>query len=303
MNFFVFLTDMSNGEQLMTATGSISGQEVANQDSQPGDEHKMDKPPECSPRFDGSNKLKDKVAFISGGDSGIGRAVALAFAREGADLAIAYLDEDKDAKETKKLVEREGRRCLTLAGDIGDESFCGRAIEHVINEFKHLDIIVNNAAEQHEKESIEDIDTAQLERTFRTNIFSMFYVVKSALKYLKKGSAIINTTSITAYKGKAQLLDYSCTKGAIVAFTRGLSNQLVQKGIRVNAVAPGPIWTPLIPATFDEEHVANFGKNVPMKRPGQPNEVAPAYVFLASDESSYISGQVIHPNGGEVVGS
>jgi NAD(P)-dependent dehydrogenase (short-subunit alcohol dehydrogenase family) len=272
------------------------------QDEQPGLETEMRPRPAASdPKYRGSGKLAGKVALITGGDSGIGRAVAILYAREGADVCISYLNEHEDAEETRRLVEAEGRRCLSVAGDIGDESFCRDLVEQTVRELGRLDILVNNAAEQHPQESIERISAEQLERTFRTNIFSMFYLTKAALRHLKEGSTIINTTSVTAYKGSPELLDYSSTKGAIVAFTRSLSQSLVEKGIRVNGVAPGPIWTPLIPATFDREKVSTFGSNVPMKRPGQPEEVAPAYVFLASDDSSYIAGQIIHPNGGEVV--
>jgi NAD(P)-dependent dehydrogenase (short-subunit alcohol dehydrogenase family) len=257
--------------------------------SQPGIEQEMTPDPDPGPRHQGSGKLAGKVALISGGDSGIGRAVAVLFAHEGADVAIGHLaEEDTDANETVKLVEAEGRRCLTLPGDIGDEAFCRDAVERTVREFGRLDVLVNNAAEQ-------------LERTFRTNIFAMFFLTKAALPHLGEGSAIVNTTSVTAYQGNPSLLDYSSTKGAIVAFTRSLSQQLVSKGIRVNAVAPGPIWTPLIPATMPEEKVAQFGKDVPMGRPGQPEEVAPCYVFLVSDDSSYMAGQVLHPNGGNVV--
>jgi NAD(P)-dependent dehydrogenase (short-subunit alcohol dehydrogenase family) len=239
--------------------------------------------------------------MIRGGDSGIGRAVAIAFAREGADVAILYLNEHKDAEETKRLVEEEGRRCVTIAGDVGEERFCRDAVERVVREFRRLDILINNAAEQHPQETIEKITADQLERTFRTNIFSMFFMTKAALPHLKEGNAIVNTTSVTAYKGSATLLDYSSTKGAIVAFTRSLSQALAERKIRVNGVAPGPIWTPLIPSTFPEEKVESFGSNVPLKRAGQPEEVAPSYVFLASDDSSYMTGQIIHPNGGMVV--
>jgi len=272
------------------------------QQKPPGSEAQMQPRPKAEDeQYRGSGKLKNKVALITGGDSGIGRAVAIAFAKEGADVAIVYLSEHNDATETKKLVEEHGRKALTIAGDITDEAVCQNAVQQTLGEFGKLDILVNNAAEQHPQKSIEDITKEQLERTFRTNIFSMFYLTKAALKHLKKGSAIINTTSVTAYKGNPQLLDYSSTKGAIVAFTRSLSQNLVEKGIRVNAVAPGPIWTPLIPSTFPEEKVETFGKQVPMQRAGQPEEVAPSYVFLASDDSSYISGQVIHVNGGEII--
>src|SRR6476646_4250652 len=273
------------------------------QNQQPGLESEMTPRPQFDDaKYRGSGKLEGKVALITGGDSGIGRAVAICYAKEGADVAIVYLNEQEDAQETKRLVEAEGRRCLTIAGDIGDESFCQQVVQQTVKELGHLDILVNNAAEQHPQESIENISAEQLERTFRTNIFSMFFLTKAALPNLKEGSAIINTTSVTAYKGNPQLLDYSSTKGAIVAFTRSLSQSLVEKGIRVNGVAPGPIWTPLIPSTFPEDKVKSFGAQVPMQRAGQPEEVAPSYVFLASDDSSYMSGQILHPNGGEVVG-
>lgn len=272
------------------------------QDQQPGRESEMTPRPKADdPQYRGSGKLQDKVALITGGDSGIGRAVAIFYAKEGADVAILYLNEHDDAKETKRLVEEQGRRAVTIAGDIGDENFCQQAVQQAVDALGKLDILVNNAAEQHPQESILDISKEQLERTFRTNIFGMFFMTKAAMNHLHEGSAIVNTTSVTAYKGNPTLLDYSSTKGAIVAFTRSLSQSLVKQGIRVNAVAPGPIWTPLIPATFPEDKVANFGKQVPMQRPGQPEELAPSYVFLASDDSSYISGQVIHPNGGDVI--
>lgn len=249
----------------------------------------------------GSGQLDGCVALITGGDSGIGRSVAVLFAREGANVAIVYLNEHDDAKETKQMVQEEGTRCITIAGDVGDERFCKKAVEKTIKEFGHLDVLVNNAAEQHPQKSIDKISSGQLERTFRTNIFSMFYMTKAALPHLKPGTAIINTTSVTAYRGSPKLLDYSATKGAIVAFTRSLAHSLVDQGIRVNAVAPGPIWTPLIPSTFPAEEVAKFGSDVPMARAGEPEEVAPCYVFLASDDASYITGQVLHPNGGEIV--
>ena len=272
------------------------------QSDQPGDEHKMRPEPESiRADYKGSDKLKGKVALITGGDSGIGKAVALHFAREGADVALVYLDEEKDARQTQSEVEAEGRRCLLIRGDIGDEAFCKEAVEQAVSELGKLDVLVNNAAEQHPQKSLEDITQEQLEKTFRTNIFSMFYLTKAALRHLGEGAAIINTTSVTAYRGSPELLDYSSTKGAIVSFTRSLSGQLAEKKIRVNAVAPGPIWTPLIPATFDEEKVSTFGSDVPLGRPGQPSELGPAFVLLASDDSSYITGQVIHVNGGEIV--
>ena len=249
----------------------------------------------------GAGTLKGKVALITGGDSGIGRAVAIAFAKEGADICINYLEEHEDAAETARLVEAVGGKCSRVAGDVGSETFCKTLVEKTLEQYKRLDILVNNAAEQHPQESLQDITAKQLERTFRTNIFSMFYLTKAALSHLKQGSSIINTASVTAYKGNAELLDYSSTKGAIIAFTRSLAQSVAEQGIRVNAVAPGPIWTPLIPSTFPPEHVKNFGKDTPMKRAGQPEEVAPAYVLLASDEASYITGQTIHVNGGLVV--
>jgi NAD(P)-dependent dehydrogenase (short-subunit alcohol dehydrogenase family) len=273
------------------------------QDRRPGLEHEMTPRPVSDDKVHhrGSGKLRDKVAVITGGDSGIGRAVAIAFAREGADVAIMYLNEHKDAEETKRLVEQEGRRCIAIAGDAGQEDFCRSSVERVVKELGRLDIVVNNASEQHPQDSIEKISAEQLERTFRTNVFSYFFMVKAALKHLKEGSTIINTASVTAYKGSPELLDYSSTKGAEIAFTRSLSMSLAEKKIRVNGVAPGPIWTPLIPSTFDEEKVRTFGADVPMKRPGQPEEVANCYVFLASDDSSYMAGQMLHPNGGTVV--
>jgi NAD(P)-dependent dehydrogenase (short-subunit alcohol dehydrogenase family) len=273
------------------------------QQRQPGLESRMTpKPAAKKPDYRGSGKLAGKVALITGGDSGIGRAVAILFAREGAKVAINYLNEHRDAEETQRLVEAEADgQCLLIPGDIGYESFCRECVQKVVEELGGLDILVNNAAEQHPRESIEEIDREQLERTFRTNIFSMFFLTKAALKHLKEGSAIINTASVTAYRGSGGLIDYSATKGAIVAFTRSLSQNLAEKKIRVNGVAPGPIWTPLIPSTFDKEKVARFGSDVPLKRPGQPEEVAPCYVFLASDDSTYMTGQILHPNGGEVI--
>ncbi|MFP4974353.1 SDR family oxidoreductase [Paenibacillus sp. CN-4] len=272
------------------------------QERRPGLESEMTPRPQYEPAaYKPAGKLLGQAALITGGDSGIGRAVAVMFAKEGADVVISYLNEHKDAEETKRQVEQEGRKCILVAGDIGVEAFCQDLINKTVEGLGKLDILINNAAEQHPQESIEDISSEQLERTFRTNIFSMFYLTKAAMPHLKAGSKIINTTSITAYRGSPQLLDYSSTKGAIVAFTRSLSMNLAEKGIRVNAVAPGPIWTPLIPSTFDEKKVSEFGATQPMKRPGQPEELAPAYVYLASDDSSYVSGQVIHVNGGEVI--
>src|SRR5690606_3666116 len=233
-------------------------------------------------------KLAGKTAVITGGDSGIGRAVAAAFAREGAKVAVAYLDEHEDAEETKKHVEEYGQECLLIEGDVGNEQHCARIIKETIDRFGRLDIVVNNAAVQYPQHSLEDISAEQLEKTFRTNIFSQFFLTKAALPYLKKGSAVINSTSVTAYRGSSHLIDYASTKGAIVSFTRSLAQALADKGVRVNAVAPGPVWTPLIPASFSAEQVASFGSDVPLKRPGQPEEIAPAYVFLASEDSSYM---------------
>jgi NAD(P)-dependent dehydrogenase (short-subunit alcohol dehydrogenase family) len=269
---------------------------------QPGLEEKMRPAPQAiRPDYRGSGKLVDRVALITGGDSGIGRAVAVAFAREGADICVVYLNEHRDAKETAQMVQEAGRRCVLIAGDAGEQAFCRQAVEKAVKEFRQLDILVNNAAEQHPKKSITEITTSQLERTFQTNIFSFFYMTQAAVPHLPEGGVIINTTSVTAYRGSAALLDYSATKGAIVTFTRSLAMQLVEKNIRVNGVAPGPIWTPLIPSTFDAKKVASFGSDVPMARAGEPAEVAPCYVFLASSDSSYMTGQVLHPNGGEII--
>lgn len=271
------------------------------QKHQPGDESKMVPQPDYMPRFPGVGKLNGKVALITGGDSGIGRATAIAMAREGADIAIVYLDEHKDAEETLQLVCAEGVESIKIAGDIGDEAFCERAVDETVATLGALDVLVNNAAEQHETHDPLEIPAGQLERTFRTNVFGFFYMTKAALRHMKQGASIVNTTSITAYRGHETLIDYASTKGAIVAFTRSLSQALVDRGIRVNAVAPGPIWTPLIPASFDAEKTAEHGASAPMQRPGQPNEVAPCFVFLASEEASYMTGQVLHPNGGSVL--
>jgi NAD(P)-dependent dehydrogenase (short-subunit alcohol dehydrogenase family) len=272
------------------------------QDRQPGKQTEMRPEPEVTPRFPGSGRLAGKTAIVTGGDSGIGQAVAVLFAREDAKVAILYLDETEDARNTARMVRDEGSECLTIAGDIGDEQFCRKAVEKVVDRFGAVDVLVNNAAEQHPKKDVTEISGEQLERTFRTNIYGYFFMTQAALPHMREGGAIINTTSVTAYRGSKQLLDYSSTKGAIVAFTRALAQSLADRNIRVNGVAPGPIWTPLIPASFDEEKVKNFGKDVPMGRPGEPNEVAPCHLFLACADSSYMTGQVLHPNGGEIVG-
>jgi NAD(P)-dependent dehydrogenase (short-subunit alcohol dehydrogenase family) len=253
------------------------------------------------PEYRGSGKLAGKVALITGGDSGIGRAVAVLFAKEGANVVISYLNEDRDAEETKRLVEGEKQECRLMRGDVGNEKFCQRMIEQTVKQLGRLDILVNNAAEQHPQQEIGKITKEQIVRTFETNIFAQFYLTKAALPHLRTGSSIINTSSVTAYRGSPHLLDYASTKGAIIAFTRSLSKAVVKQGIRVNAVAPGPIWTPLIPSTFDPKKVADFGSDVPMGRAGEPMEVAPCFVFLASTDSHYMTGQVLHPNGGEIV--
>ncbi|UFS71735.1 SDR family oxidoreductase [Geomonas sp. RF6] len=285
------------------AEGEEKKEFPAQRQEQPGVEQKMTPPPDSGEQeYRGTGKLKGKVAIITGGDSGIGRAVAIAFAREGADVAIAYLEEEQDARDTKEMVQKSGARCLTFAGDVGNESFCSDIVEKTAREFGRLDILVNNAAEQHYATKLEEITAEQLERTFRTNIFAYFFMAKAALRHLGEGGRIINTTSVTAFKGNPMLLDYSSTKGAIVAFTRSLALSLAERGILVNGVAPGPVWTPLIPATFPDEKVEKFGENVPLKRAGQPSEIAHSYVFLASDGGSYMTGQILHPNGGTIVG-
>jgi NAD(P)-dependent dehydrogenase (short-subunit alcohol dehydrogenase family) len=274
------------------------------EDQLPGSEAKLEPKPDWEPRYPGSGRLKGKVALITGADSGIGRSVAALFAREGADIAIAYLCEHEDAAKTREIVEGEGRRAIVIAGDIGSREFCEKAVKQTVDELGRLDVLVNNAGEQHPDKDIRDITEEQLRRTFQTNIFGMFFMTQAARPHLKKGSSIINCTSVTMYKGSADLLDYSSTKGAITAFTRSLAKNLVEDGIRVNAVAPGPIWTPLNPfGGQPPEDMKDFGKNTPMGRPGQPNEVAPSFLFLACEDSSYMIGQVLHPDGGDSTSS
>lgn len=284
----------------MTQTATV--RPPIHEDGLPGSEASLDPKPEWQPRYPGSGRLKGKVAIVTGADSGIGRAVAVLFAREGAKVAIAYLNENEDAARTRELCEVEGSEALTFSGDLGDPEVAHALVDLVIGDWGRLDVLVNNAGEQHPDKDIRDITADQLQRTFQTNIFSMFYLVQAAREHLRPGAAIVNCTSITSYKGEPELLDYSSTKGAITAFTRALSEQLVGEGIRVNAVAPGPIWTPLNPCGgASEEKLEHFGENTPMGRPGQPNEVAPSFLFLACEDSSYMSGQVLHPNGGTVV--
>jgi len=275
---------------------------MVHEDALPGHESQMRDKPDWEPRYPGSGRLEGKVALITGADSGIGRAVAALFAREGADVAILYLCEHDDAAETRRIVEAEGRRALTIAGDVGDKAFCERAVAETVTTLGGLDVLVNNAGEQHPDKDIRDVTEEQLKRTFQTNFFGYFFMVQAARTHLKPGAAIINCTSVTMYQGSSELLDYSSTKGAITAFTRSLSENLVGDGIRVNAVAPGPIWTPLNPfGGSTPEKMESFGENTPMGRPGQPNEVAPSFLFLACEDSSYMSGQVLHPNGGTIV--
>jgi NAD(P)-dependent dehydrogenase (short-subunit alcohol dehydrogenase family) len=277
---------------------------MIHEDRLPGHESQLEPKPDWEPRYRGSDRLKGKVALVTGGDSGIGRGGAARFAREGADIAVVNLWEHDDAAKTKEIVEKEGRRAVTIAGDIGDKEFCERAVKQTVDELGRLDILVNNAGEQHSDKDIRDITEDQLRRTFKTNIFGMFFMTEAALPHLKEGSAIINTTSVTMYEGSKHLLDYSATKGAITAFTRSLSENLVKQGIRVNAVAPGPIWTPLNPfGGQPPQKIPEFGKSTPMGRSGQPNEVAPSFLFLACEDSSYMTGQVLHPDGGESTSS
>lgn len=295
---------MANKSQQRGKSESEQERPEQSQSRQPGRQRPMRPQPRViRENYRGSGKLQGKVALITGGDSGIGRSTAVMFAREGADVAIVFLEETEDANVTKSLVEAEGTRCLLLKGDIGSQSFCRQAVTKTIEEFGRLDCLINNAAEQHPQEEIEEIDESQLVATFRTNIFSMFFMTQAALPYLKQqsGSTIINTTSVTAFRGSPGLLDYSATKGAIVSFTRSLSQKLIEDDIRVNAVAPGPIWTPLIPATFSAEEVSKFGSDSPMGRAGEPDECATCFLFLASEDSSYMTGQVLHPNGGEII--
>lgn len=283
----------------MTETDTV---EMIREDALPGHESRLEPKPDWAPFYPGSGRLKGKVALITGADSGIGRAVAALFAREGADIAILYLCEHDDAAKTREIVEAEGRKAMTIAGDLGDKDFCDKAVRQVVDRLGGIDILVNNAGEQHPDEEITDITEQQLKRTFQSNIYSMFFLTQAVRPHLREGATIINCTSITAYQGSKQLLDYSATKGAITAFTRSLSENLVGDGIRVNAVAPGPIWTPLNPCGGSTpEKMEHFGEDTPMGRPGQPNEVAPSFLFLACEDSRYMSGQVLHPNGGTIV--
>ena len=298
------LFEMARKNIMSQSQESQQLQPPQHQEKNPGIEAEMDpQPVYLRPDYKAAGKLEGKVAIVTGGDSGIGRSVAVLFAHEGADVAVMYLDEHGDAEKTKAEVEKVGRKCLLIAGDVGDEAFCKESVAKVIAEFGQLDCLVNNAAEQHVQKTIEDISEAQLSDTFRTNIYGYFFMVKAALPHLKEGATIINTTSVTAFAGMPLLLDYSSTKGAILAFTRSLSQSLIEKGIRVNGVAPGPIWTPFIPSAMEADEVAKFGSQTPMKRAGQPFECGTCFVFLASSDSSYIAGQTLHPNGGEVVGA
>ncbi|HEV8388567.1 MAG TPA: SDR family oxidoreductase [Dongiaceae bacterium] len=271
------------------------------QSHQPGRETEMNPQPQDEGRgYKAAGKLSGKVAIVTGGDSGIGRAICVLFAMEGADVAFTYLEEHEDADRTQELIEARGRTCLKINHDVGVKKSCDKLVDRVVKQLGRLDILVNNAGEQHESKELAEISEDQLLRTFRTNFFGAFFMTQAALKHMGEGSSIINCISVTAYRGSKHLVDYSATKGALVSFTRSLAGQLAEKGIRVNGVAPGPIWTPLIPASFDAKHVGEFGRNVPLGRPGQPDEVAPCFVFLASADSSYMTGQVLHPNGGEI---
>ena len=269
------------------------------QDQQPGLEHEMSPPPEYMPRYPGSGRLEGRVALITGGDSGIGRAAAVLFAREGAKVAFLYLDEDEDARETLEAVRAEGADCIAIRGDVGDKPCCFDAVARVVGEWGRLDVLVNNAAEQHGQDAFEDVSEEQIAATFRTNIFGQMFMVQAALPHMGEGAAIVATTSVTAYRGEDLLIDYSATKGAILSFIRAMAHKLAPRGIRVNGVAPGPIWTPLIPASFPPEKVERFGKSSTLGRPGQPNEVAPAILFLSCQDSSFMTGHVLHPDGGE----
>lgn len=276
--------------------------EPQHQDVQPGRESEMHPAPlSLAEHYVGSGKLRGKVALVTGGDSGIGRSTAISFAKEGADVVIAYFDEHEDAECTRAAVTKAGARCELVAGDIGDPDFVAGLVRKTVEDFGRIDVLVNNAAEQHPQQDIADVTREQLERTFRTNFFAMFELCRAALPHMPEGSAIVNTTSVTAYRGSPHLLDYASTKGAIVAFTRSLAQLLAERNIRVNAVAPGPVWTPLIPSTFEADEVGKFGKKTPLGRPGQPDEISPAFVFLACRDSSYMTGQVLHPNGGETI--
>lgn len=287
----------------MSESAQTQGQPPQTQDHQPGSEAEMHPAPDYMPRYTGSGRLQGKVAFITGGDSGIGRAIAVLFAREGASVVVHYKDEHEDARATEQLIAAEGGECLLLHGDIGQRDTARRAVQEALERFGVINVLVNNAAEQHEQKEIEDISEDQLKTTFATNIFSQFYLVQAVLPQMSAGDSIVNVTSVTAFRGSEALMDYSATKGAILAFTRALAANLATRGIRVNAIAPGPIWTPLIPASFDADRVAKHGQDVPMGRVGQPAEVAPCALFLACEDASYITGQTLHPNGGEPVGS
>ncbi|WP_299331514.1 glucose 1-dehydrogenase [uncultured Psychrobacter sp.] len=274
------------------------------QQSLPGSQKQQQPTPEVLPKEYPNGKLAGKVAIVTGSDSGIGQAVAILFAKEGADVVVSYLCEDEDAKVTQQHIESYKRRCLLVASDLSNEDNCKALTDKTVEEFGKIDVLVNNAGRQVEQQTLTDISTEQLDKTIHTNFYPHFWLSKHALPHMQAGSSIINTTSITAYRGSDHLMDYAATKGAILSFTRALSNNLMSndKGIRVNGVAPGPIWTPLIVASFTPDEIETFGQSSPMGRAGQPNEVAPAYLYLASDDASYVTGQVIHVNGGEIIG-